>query len=110
MNNPSNEKLDRLLRQAFPAVEVSPDFTLRLWRKLMKGSARPPWMMPVPVAGLAVIVGLLAGVWTWSHGLSGNQALVASLRQMDRLDLFGNAPQDSVAGSYLRLTTKGDRV
>ncbi len=100
MEKPSDEKLDRLLRQAYPAAEVSPDFTLRLWRKLMKGSPRPPWMLPVPIAGLAVAVGFLAGVWTWSHGFPVMQA--------DRLDLFGNAPPASIAGSYLNLV-KGDR-
>ncbi len=88
-----DDKLDRLLRRAFPSVEVSPDFTLRLWRGLMK-TARPPWMLPAPVLGLAAAVGMLAGVWTWSQLLPGN---------LDRLDLFGNAPFDSVAGTYLSM-------
>ena len=109
MERPSDEKLDRLLRQAYPPVEVSPDFTLRLWRKLMKGAGRPPWMVPVPVAGLAVAVGLLAGLWSWSHGFPEGDRSVAVLRQVDRLDLFGNAPLDSVAGGYLNLF-KGDRA
>jgi len=108
MEKPSDEKLDRLLRQAYPPVEVSPDFTLRLWRKLMKGAGRPPWMVPVPVAAIAAAVGLLAGLWSWPYLLPEGSQSAAVLRQADRLDLFGNAPLDSVAGTYLNLV-KGDR-
>lgn len=109
MGDLSDDKLDRLLKEAFPAAEVSPDFTLRLWHKLMKGSGRPPWMPPVPAAALAAVVGLLAGVWTWGTLAPQDRAMAASLRQVERLDLFGNAPFDSVAGSYLELK-KGDHA
>ena len=30
-----DKKLDRLLRESFPEIEVSGDFTLQLWRKLI---------------------------------------------------------------------------
>ncbi|MBI3616503.1 MAG: hypothetical protein HY211_08340 [Candidatus Omnitrophica bacterium] len=107
MNNPSDEKLNEMLRQAYPSVEVSPDFTLRLWRRLMK-TARPPWMIPVPVAALAVGVGLLAGIWSWSSGVPEHRSLMAGLSRVERMDLFGNAPLDSVAGSFLTLTREGE--
>ncbi len=87
------EKLNRLMRQAFPAVSVSPDFTLRLWRKLMGSATRPPWMIPVPAAAFALVLGIFLGFWngTGPGGFSS-----------DRLDLFGNAPYDSISGSYLK--------
>ena len=100
----SDERLNRLLRQAFPPVEVSPDFTLRLWHKLVRQPVKAPWMPPVPVAALAVLVGLVTGIWTAAPSQpSESRGLTAALRQADRLDLFGNAPLDSVAGSYLLL-------
>ena len=98
-----DEKLDRLLREAFPAVEVSPDFTLRLWRGLMKSPVRPPWMPPIPVLELAAVSGVLAGIWTSATLL--HPALGFS--QPARLDLYGNAPMDTVAGSYLNLMREG---
>ena len=108
MRDQSDDKLDRLLRGAFPTVEVSPDFTLRLWHRLMK-TGRPTWMLPVPVLGLAAAVGVVTGVWTWNQVLpSGtDRTLLTNLRQVDRLDLFGNAPVDSVAGNVLRLMEEG---
>lgn len=99
MSAESGNKLDRLLREAFPTVEVSPDFTLRLWRRLMKAPTRPPWMLPVPVAGLAVAVGVVIGIWTWTQVLQPTSALA----QQIRWDLFGNAPLDTLAGSTLEL-------
>ena len=109
MSQPSDEKLNQLLRQAYPAAEVSPDFTLRLWRELMK-APRPPWMIPIPVAALAVLAGLLVGVWSQSAGVPVGRNLTASVNRVDRLDLFGNAPLDSVAGSYLTLTKEGEQA
>lgn len=103
MNDPQDEKLNRLLREAFPAVGVSPDFTLRLWRRLMKTPARPPWMMPVPVYVLAAAVGILGGVWTWGSLIQGSSPLSQSVRW----DLFGNAPVDTISGSYLQLLKEG---
>ena len=99
MTNPSDEKLNRLLKEAYPSAGVSPDFTLRLWRRLMQAPARPPWMLPVPVVGLAVAVGIFAGVANWIQIFAPK----VSLNQSVRLDLFGNAPFDTLAGSYLKL-------
>ncbi|MBI3333210.1 MAG: hypothetical protein HYZ93_03880 [Candidatus Omnitrophica bacterium] len=104
MGDLSDGRLDRLLKQAFPAVDVSPDFTLRLWHRLMRGAGRPPWMVPAPVAALAAGIGLWLGLWSWSSGTAAADPSVAVLGRMERLDLFGNAPLDSVAGSYLKLT------
>ncbi len=100
MSSGPDEKLDWLLREAFPAVEVSPDFTLRLWRRLMNSPVRPPWMPPVPVLELAAVVGVLAGIWTSAALLHP----AFGFSQATRLDLYGNAPVDTIAGSYLNLT------
>ncbi len=106
MDERSDGKLDRLLREAYPAVEVSPDFTLRLWRRLMKHPVRPPWMLPVPAYGVAVAVGLLLGVWG-GRGLLQTSPFPTLPVGGPRWDLFGNAPVDSLAGNYLGLMVKG---
>ncbi|MBI3318786.1 MAG: hypothetical protein HYZ90_06590 [Candidatus Omnitrophica bacterium] len=109
MANSEDEKLNQLLKEAYPAVEVSPDFTLRLWRRLMKSPSRPSWMPPVPVMEVAAALGILAGLFVWTRGfLPGSTAPISDLRQTARLDLFGNAPLDTVAGSFLELM-KGER-
>ncbi len=104
MSGQSERKLDRLLREAYPAVEVSPDFTLRLWRRLMKEPAVKPWLLPVPVVSLAAAAGFLIGILVWGQlGPFGRDPVVASaVNQVARLDLFGNAPFDTLAGSYLK--------
>ena len=79
----SDKDLDRLLRGAYPAVEVSSDFTLRLWRRLMKGPFPAWWKVPVPAVAAAVSLGVVAGLWS---ALSS-----ASVVPLERLDLFGNA-------------------
>ena len=101
MNAQSDDKLDRLLEEAYSTVEVSSDFTLRLWHRLMNQPTRFPWALPVPVCGLAAAVGVLAGVWSWSQWIQPSTA--ARVAQSVRLDLFGNAPVDSVAGGTLML-------
>lgn len=108
MDNRSDEKLNRLLKEAYPTVPVSPDFTLNLWHKLMKSPTPSPWIFPVPVYSVAAAVGILFGVWTGLR-LSGPMAdpRTAYLRQTARLDLFGNAPVDSVAGSFIHLIKEG---
>lgn len=90
----SDNDLNRLLRQVYPAVEVSPDFTLRLWKKLMKGTP-PWWRVPAPALAIAAAVGILAG-WV-------SVSATAQTVSLERLDLFGNAPHDSMAGSVLDL-------
>ena len=105
MGNSSNGKLDRLLREAFPVVEVSPDFTLKLWRGLMKSASRPPWMLPAPLFAAAAAVGIVVGLWNWNQFAPAQNDFPESKRlvQVARLDLFGNAPVDSLAGSYLQM-------
>ena len=105
MGTESEDRLNRLLREAFPAVEVSPDFTMRLWRHLMEEPVRPPWMVPVPVLGLAAALGMALAFFTWGD-VSQNLVATTSLA---RWDLFGNAPVDSLAGSLLNLM-KGESV
>ena len=109
MSNPSNGKLDRLLREAFPALEVSPDFTLELWRGLMKSPARPPWLLPAPLFAMAAAVGIFMGIWSWNQlgPLKEGSPALSRLAQVARLDLFGNVPLDSLAGSYLNLRKDG---
>ncbi len=107
-----NFDLDRLLKSAYPSVEVSSDFTFRLWRKLLDQPARFPWIIPIPVVGLAAAAGVMLGLWNWSAFLQPGMGtrMESVLRQPVRLDLFGNAPLDSLAGSYLRLAENTERV
>lgn len=98
--------LDRLLKGAYSRVEVSPDFTLRLWKRLMDQPERSSrLLLPVPVIGLAAAAGVMLGLWNWSAFLQPEAAggRFTVLRGPVRMDLFGNAPVDSLAGSYLRL-------
>ena len=88
----SDSQLNQWLRQAYPDLEVSPDFTVRLWRRLMK--------TPAPVysrswVALAAVVGIVAGL---GSSLAATQAVT-----LERLDLFGNAPRETVAGTVLSL-------
>ena len=98
MSEKSEDRLNRLLKEAYPAVEVSPDFTLRLWRRLMERPLPSFWRVPVPVLSLATALGMVAGLWTW-----GNLPETQATFQVARWDLFGNAPVDSLAGSFLNL-------
>lgn len=98
--------LDRLLREAHPAVEVSNDFTLRLWRKLLHQPAEALWKkVPVPAFALTAAVAVLAGLWTWNGvaDIQGELRLARALGRETRWDLFGNAPADTLAGSVLKL-------
>ncbi len=105
MGDSSDDKLNRLLKGAYPLQEVSPDFTLRLWRRLIQ-PGRPVWALPVPALGLAAVAGIMTGIWTWGFGFPQRQE-IDQVRRLERLDLFGNAPFDSIAGNYLRLTSGG---
>jgi len=99
----SDDKLDRLLREAYPSVELSPDFTLRLWRKLM-GEPFPTFWRRIPAAALATAaaVGVVAGVWSWGRVAALDPERAFVLARVERLDLFGNAPYDTLAGVVLR--------
>lgn len=101
MDNQSDEKLNHLLKEAYPTVPVSADFTLNLWHKLMKSPVRSQWILPVPIYSMAAAVGIFLGTWT---ALTFSSPL---LRQTARLDLFGNAPVDTVSGSLLTLIKEG---
>ena len=102
MDNPSNDPLDRLLRSAYPAVEVSNDFQLRLWRKLMKRPASDLWRVPVPALAAALLVGIIGGVWSWRGAGVADPAVARVVARAERWDLFGNAPYDSLAGAVLK--------
>lgn len=96
----SDNELNRLLKQSYSAVEISPDFTLRLWRKLMKGTP-PWWKVPVPALAFAAVFGIVAGL--------ASASAAAERTSLERLDLFGNAPHDSLAGSVLDLMGRSVR-
>lgn len=100
MTNSAKDPLDKLLKGAYPAVEVSQDFKLRLWRKLMDQPVEALWKVPAPAVAAALLLGIVSGVWTW-QGDAKNPALTRVARA-ERLDLFGNAPHDSLAGTVLR--------
>ena len=99
MNNKplDDRKLDQMLKNAYPVVEVSPDFTLQLWRRLI-APERPAWLIPAPVLEAAAALGILLALWSWPN---------MPARRVERMDLFGNAPVDSMAGTYLHLTEAG---
>ena len=104
MGELSDGKLKQLLREAYPAVELSPDFTLRLWRKLMKEPLPTFWRVPAGALAAALALGVGAGLWSWSEGRVGaaGTPVASVVASAERLDLFGNAPFDSLAGAYLR--------
>ncbi len=102
MANQPQDPLDRLLKGAYPAVEVSQDFKLRLWRKLMDQPVEALWRVPVPAVAAALLLGIVGGLWSWQAGGSPDPAVVRVVARAERLDLFGNAPHDSLAGAVLR--------
>ena len=106
MDKLPNHKLDQLLRDAFPAMEVSPDFTLQLWRRLMKEPLPTFWPVPAAAAAMAAVFGIAVGLWSWGSMYSAEAGFPSEARsavaQVERLDLFGNAPYDTVAGAVLR--------
>ena len=102
MSTSAKDPLDRLLRHAYPAVEVSQDFTLRLWRKLMNQPAEALWKVPVPGLALALLLGITGGLWTWQRSGGQDPAVARVLARSERWDLFGNAPYDSLAGAVLK--------
>ena len=103
MNEDADQKLNQLLQEAYPTVEVSSDFTLQLWRKLIKQPVENLWRIPVPVAGLAAAVGIFAGVLSWVAlpSLQADASAASQFAQVARWDLFGNAPLGSLSGSTL---------
>ena len=109
MANQPNDPLDRLLKSAYPAVEVSQDFKLRLWRRLMDRPAAELWRVPVPAVAAALLVGIITGVWSFTReGGAGDPAVARAVARAERLDLFGNAPHDSLAGTVLRRIAEAD--
>ena len=102
MANQSNDPLGRLLKGAYPAVEVSQDFKLRLWRKLMDRPAADLWRVPAPAVAAALLLGIVSGVWSWNQNGVADPAVARVVARAERWDLFGNAPYDSLAGSVLR--------
>ena len=108
MDKQSQGPLDRLLRSAYPAVEVSQDFKLRLWRKLIKQPAADLWKVPVPAVAAALLVGIIGGVWSGQGAGVANPAVARVVARAERWDLFGNAPHDSLAGAALREMERAD--
>lgn len=104
MSQPSDDQLDQLLKGAFPLVEPSADFTLNLWRKLIQVRVGLGFRFPTPVYAMAACIGILAGIWT---GMSINPL---GIDPIHRLDLFGNAPMDTMAGSYLTLVEQENGI
>ena len=96
------DPLERLLKGAYPAVEVSQDFKLRLWRKLMDRPAAELWKVPAPAVAAALLLGIVTGVWSWNRSGVVDPAVAQVVARAERWDLFGNAPYDSLAGSVLR--------
>ena len=106
MDHLPNHKLDQLLRDAFPTMEVSSDFTLQLWRRLMKEPLPTYWRIPTAAAAAAALFGIAVGFWSWGKVYSVEAGLPSEARsavaRVERLDLFGNAPYGTVAGAVLR--------
>jgi hypothetical protein len=102
MANQPKDPLDRLLKGAYPAVEVSQDFKLRLWRKLMDQPVEALWRVPAPAVAAALLIAIVSGIWSWQAGGLPDPAVARVVARVERLDLFGNAPHDSLAGAVLR--------
>ena len=103
MADQPNDPLDKLLKSAYPAVEVSQDFKLRLWRKLMDRPSAELWKVPAPAVAAALLLGIVTGIWSFNGaGGAGDPAVARVVARAERLDLFGNAPHDSLAGTVLR--------
>ncbi|MBI3323621.1 MAG: hypothetical protein HYZ95_04050 [Candidatus Omnitrophica bacterium] len=102
----SDQELDRLLKEAYAPVEVSSDFTLQLWRRLIQQPATDLWRKAAPALALAALVGIGLGLRTL--GPIG-PAEAATLRQPVRWDLYGSAPHDTLAGGALRITQEEPR-
>lgn len=106
MKELSDKELDRLLKEAYTPVEVSSDFTLRLWRRLIQQPVADLWRKAAPALAVAAAFGIVMGLRTQGPlGLAAESAL----RQPVRWDLYGNAPHDSLAGSTLRITQEESR-
>ena len=108
MDKRSQDPLDRLLVDAYPAVEVSADFRLRLWRKLMKRPVADFRRVPASAMVLALVVGIAGGILDWKREGLENEEIRRVLNRSERWDLFGNAPHESLAGSVLRRMEGGN--
>ena len=86
-------------RSEYPRAHVSSEFKLELWRRLMEKPAPSHWKMILPLAGGAVVLGIVTGTIVWHE----------QVRRTNRWDLFGNAPFDTLAGSYV-VVRKGEAV
>ena len=106
MKEMSDRELDRLLKETYAPVEVSSDFTLQLWRRLIQQPTADLWKAAVPVLALAALFGVGLGL---RAPASLNPAAEAALREPVRWDLYGNAPQDTLAGSALRVAREVSR-
>lgn len=107
MKEMPDRELDRLLKEAYGSVEVSSDFTLRLWRRLIGQPAEALWKGSWAAAGWAAAAGLLLGVWTWNSVPGVAWADRAPAFRMVRIDLYGSAPHDTLAGSAIRFFGEG---
>ncbi len=94
----SDSQLDHLLKQSYSHVDVSPDFTLRLWRRLMKEPAPAGFGAPRSLVALAAGIGVAIGLW--------RTLVLSPVVPLERMDLFGNAPRDSLAGTLLTLSER----
>lgn len=102
-----DHELDRLLKEAYAPVEVSSDFTLRLWRRLI---GRPAEVVPAgawKAASWAAAAGILLAVWTWTSVPGIATAGSAPGYRVVRTDLYGNAPHDTLAGSMIVFLGEG---
>ena len=109
MKKLSDEQLNRALQEAFPSVEVSNDFTLRLWRRLMTQPVPTYWRVAAPALAAAAAFGILAGLRAQPQLTPAGPGFFtrSALNQQERWDLFGNAPLDTLAGSYLSIRGRG---
>ena len=105
MSLDSNDRLNGLLRSAYPGTEVSGDFRVQLWRKLMQRPVTPLWKVPAPALAAALLLGVIGGIWS---GLQPQDPSVRVIARLERWDLFGNAPHDSLAGTVLRQMRRAD--
>jgi hypothetical protein len=104
------DPLDQLLRDCCKPVPVSADFKRQLWSRLMK----PAPVVLIPSWSAALAAAVFLGVFTGTMQAALPVARAADhyqsvLNRHERWDLFGDAPHDTLAGSVIRLSAKGDK-
>ncbi len=109
-NEKSDQPLDQLLRDACAPVPVSADFRRQLWGRLIKPAEVVSISVWSGALAAAVFLGVFIGTVQTALPVARADAAVQSvLTRHERWDLFADAPHDTLAGSVIRLSAKGEK-